>query len=779
MGRLFIAEKPELARAIVDGLGGGEKHDSYYLCSDNYVTWCIGHMLELYEPEDYDSELKQWNLEQLPIRNRPIKYKPKASTRTQLNAVLDLIKNDSISTIVHAGDPDAEGQLIIDELLLYANNNKPVLRFMTNDNNTSIVQKALNNLIDNAKYYHLFQSALARNVGDQLYGFNMTRAYTVAAQKKGYNGMLPVGRVQTPILGLVVNRDRAHASHEKQKYYDVVGSFIFNNIEFDAKYLSDVNSVNDGRIDDKNRIIDIKYAETVVDECSDKSACISDCKSEIKREPPPLPYNMLNLQADAARLFDYKPDQVMKFTQELRETYRLITYNGSDCQYLNEEQHSDAPQVLKAIADTSIVCADLVKNANSGIKSRAFNNKYVSAHHAIIPTTATADLNALPDALRNIYILIAKRYIAQFFPDYEYRNTVVAINVNAHKFRTVSNIALKDGWKIVFGKSLESDDSEEPDNSCAELSALKNGDNGKCTKCIFEEKTTKPLPLYTMATLLKDLTRVSKYITDERIKKLLIEKDKDKKSEHGGIGTSRTRDIIIKKLFDNGFLKEKGKNIISTKLANDFYDALPRVATAPDMTALWHEQQVMIENNTLSCDEFLDELMVYITEQVDIIKNNGLGISVETFDCPVCEEGILIKRKSKNGSFWGCNKFPACKTTLPNKKGKPDYDSLNTVPCPTCEQPLKRVKGQYGYFWPCSTCKVNFKDHDGKPLHKSEKRPGETDHECPECATHNLIRRVSAKKVPWYGCAGFPNCKFTCFEKNGLPEFKNMESQSV
>lgn len=244
--RLFIAEKPELARAIVDGLGGGSNCGTYYDCGDDYVTWCIGHMLELYEPEDYDPAYSQWSLEQLPIYETPFQYKAKENTKSQLDAIVSLIED--ADSIVHAGDPDPEGQLIVDEILEYCDNDKPVERFMTNDNNLKVVQKALNNLTDNADYYSLYQSAFARNVGDQLYGFNMTRAYTVAARDKGYDGVLSVGRVQTPILGLVVARDHAHASHEKQYYYQVIGQFTFGDQSFPAQLLPDEKAPLDEKI---------------------------------------------------------------------------------------------------------------------------------------------------------------------------------------------------------------------------------------------------------------------------------------------------------------------------------------------------------------------------------------------------------------------------------------------------------------------------------------------------------------------------------------------------
>ncbi len=770
MSRLFIAEKPELARAIVDGLDGGTKQGAYYQCGDDKVTWCIGHMLELREPADFDEKYQKWNLEDLPIRT-PIKYKPKDNTKDQLKAVLKLI--EEADTIVHAGDNDSEGQLIVDELLEYAGNTKPVLRFMTNDNNTKIVKKALANMKKNEVYYPLYQAALARNVGDQIYGFNMSRAYTVSAQKLGHNGVLSVGRVQTPILGLVVNRDRANANHEKQYYYDIVGDFAIAGQSFPAKY----QPSDDAPTDDKNRISDKSFAQDVAGQCVGQDAAITGVDSGVKEGSAPLPYNMLKLQADSAKAFNYKPDQVMKITQELREKYRLITYNGSDCQYLNEEQHADAPGVLAAIAKTATEFEGIVSNADASIKSRAFNNKNVSAHHAIIPTEGTANLNELPESLRNVYLLIAKKYIAQFYPKHQYRDTSVTIDVKGHAFGVRSKVTLSEGWRVLFSSTDDDDESETDNDSIAvDLSTLAQGATGDCVKVDVLDKETKPLPLYTMSTLLNDLTRVAKYIKDPEIKKLLVEKDKDKKGEHGGIGTSRTRDQIIKKLFDLGFLTEKGKKVISTPIAQQFFDALPESATSPDMTALWHEQQSAIEGGNNTCEAFIDELMQFIEKQIKEVKENGLNIKVETHKCPSCDTGALRRIKKDKEAFWGCNNYPECRKTVPDKGNKPDFKAIETIDCQECKNPMKRIKGKYGFFWPCRTCNVNYKDKRGKPDFAPKKENDVTDFDCGDCGK-KLIRRVSVKgkgdqkrSTVWYGCSGFPTCKKTYFDNNGEPK---------
>ncbi len=758
MSRLFIAEKPELARAIVDGLGGGDRKNGYYQCGTDRVTWCIGHMLVLCEPKDFDPRYEKWNLEDLPIEI-PIQYKPNPKTSDQLKIVIELMAD--ASSIVHAGDNDAEGQLIIDELLEYAENNKPVKRFLTNDNNTEIVKKALANMNCNEDYFALYQSALARSVGDQVYGFNMTRAYTAAASKQGFDGMLGVGRVQTPILGLVVNRDRANSGHKKQSYFDVKATFNVDDQSFSGKLIVPENAPTD----DKGNIDNKSFAESVCEAVNENRKCevVAADVSE-KEAAAPLPYNMLKLQADASKLFGYKPDEVMKITQELRESHRLITYNGSDCQYLNEEQHGDAPSVLAAISKCSAALSAIADGANSEIKSRAFNNKNVSAHHAIIPTSASKDISELPEKIQNVYSIIAKNYIAQFYEKKISKVTDLEIKSAGYSFYSKSSITTREGWTVLFSKE-PSEDEELTNNDLSSISKGMTGD----ASCATEDKETKPPALYTMSSLLTDLTRVSKYIKDPDIKKLLVDKDKDKKGEHGGIGTSRTRDQIIKKLFTAGYITEKGKKVISTELGQQFFDALPEIATSPDMTALWHEQQQRIEDGNSSCTEFLEGLRTFIGEQVGSVKNGSVILKIKTHECPKCKSGLKKKKaRNKKDVFWGCSSYPDCDFSVPDKTGKPDFKSLERVPCKKCNGDLKRIKGKHGFFWPCRNCSINFNDKRGKPDFSI--LDNHTDHECPSCQKA-LIRRPSKKDKNkfWYGCSGFPECKNTFLEVNGKP----------
>jgi len=707
--------------AIVEGLGGGSRKSGYFDCGNDYVTWCFGHMLQLLDPEDYDSKYSRWSINDLPLQFIPWRKKPGHDKQEQLDIIINLLNR--ADSVVNAGDPDEEGQLLVDEILAYAGSRLPVKRVLINDNNTKVVRKALDNLRDNRDFAGLSAAAEARSVGDQLYGYNMTRAYTLAARIVGYQGVISVGRVQTPILGLVVRRDRANEAHQKAFYYLVTGRFDIEGVSFPARY-----QIAEGDpVDEKGRLSDSQHAQAIADAAKGQAARVLSAETRKKEQPPPLPYNLLKLQTDASRKFGMKPDQVKDITQSLREKHRLITYNRSDCEYLSDEQHGDAPGVLSAIATTAPLLKALADRADPAIKGRAFDSSKVSAHHAIIPTEATADLSALSDGEQKIYLLIARAYVAQFWPNHQYDQADVMVEAGGHRFAVRSNVTTRAGWLALYKNDVGNEDLEGDENDVAvDIRALQEGQEGLCTDAEAARTETKPPPLYTMATLLQDLTRVAKYIRDDRLRKLLIEKDKGKEGEHGGIGTPATRDSIIATLFERGYLAEKGKAIVSTATGRELYDTLPDTAKYPDMTALWHEQQKGIQAGQGDTVSFVLELMQYITGEVDRVKRDGIGIKVDRPPCPACGKPLhRVRKKDKDEYFWGCSGYAeGCRYSCDDKDGKPVPKAAATVSeahkCKVCGKGLSRRPGKNKgtFWWGCSgypECKQTYPDIKGKP----------------------------------------------------------------
>ncbi|EDP4490610.1 DNA topoisomerase III, partial [Campylobacter jejuni] len=613
--KLFIAEKPELGRAIAEGLDGNYKSgEGYIQKGDNIVTWAFGHILELAKPEEYDEKYKLWKLEDLPLPIKEFKYLPKKESKKQLKIICDLIHSDKITSIVNCGDADDEGQILVDEIIQYSKTSKPVFRVLINDLTPKAVKEEIAKIKPNADFKGMSERGFARSQADWIVGINLTRAYTIMARKNGYEGILSVGRVQTPILALIVNRDKEFENFKSINYYSLLGDFNINNNTIKA------------RLKTEDKILDENLAKEIKESCENQNAKIN-LKIENKKEYPPLPYNLLVLQAECAKLFGFSPDKTLEITQILREKHKAITYNRSDCQYLPETMFEQAPNILNIIKEnlnSNDEIQALIDSSDLTIKSKAFNDANISAHYGIIPTQNKISSQLTQDELV-VYNLIAKRFIIQFFHPREYQTTTINLEVNQRIFTATQNKTTKSGFRSLWQNIDSEEEQENNENDINDLSILKNGDIAKCSLIQIEKKQTKPRPYYTMTTLLKDLNSVAKYVSDERIKKLLIEKDKDKKGESGGIGTPATRSNHIKTLIEREYIevsKDKKQIIKSTKKGRDLIKLSPKSLITPDMTALWFEQQKMIEISELRREQFLEEITKEVISEIQRIDKN-------------------------------------------------------------------------------------------------------------------------------------------------------------
>ena len=392
--------------------------------------------------------------------------------------------------------------------------------------------------------------------------------------------------------------------------------------------------------------------------------------------------------------------------------------------------------MLAAIAKTAPILAAAAAKGNPAIKSRAFNSSKVTAHHAIIPTGATADFGSLTEGEQRIYMLIARAYIAQFFPNHCFDQTdAVMLVEDRHRFVCHGRVTTRQGWKNLYRNDGDADEASEDEADIqVDIRNLAAGQQGKCDDVTVEKRATKPAPLYTMATLLKDLTRVARYVRDERLRGILLAKDKAKPGENGGIGTPATRDAIVMTLLKRGFVEEKKKHLVSTRAGQEFYDGLPDTVRFPDMTAVWHEQQEAIRQGILTTEAFLKELAGYVTGEVDRVRKHGLTLTVDAPACPKCGKALTLRSGSK-GKFWGCTGYQAgCTFTTDDNRGKPvlepkDAPGASKHKCPACGQPLRQRKGPSGNFWSCSTypaCKATVPDDGGKPQKVVKPRKGKT-----------------------------------------------------
>ncbi len=619
--RLFIAEKPSLGRAIADVLPKPHRkaEGCIYVGNGDCVSWCVGHLLEQVEPDAYDAKYKQWRLEHLPIVPEHWQLKPKASSRKQLSVLRKLVKE--ADQLIHAGDPDREGQLLVDQVIdhlkVKGSKREAIQRCLISDLNPSAVIRALNQLVDNKAFAPLSISALARSRADWLYGINMTRALTLQGRKVGYQGVLSVGRVQTPLLGMVVRRDREIERFVAKPFYQVFAHLKTSEGEdFKAKWQPSEACAK--WQDEEGRVIAKPLAANVAARITDQAATVVKSSRKLKKQPPPLPYNLSALQIDAAKRFSMSAKQVLDSCQTLYERHKLLTYPRSDCRYLPKQHFADRERVLSAIASNAERLSEAVAGVDTALTSKAWNDARVSAHHAIVPTARQASTATLSSAERNIYELVSRQYIAQFYPAHEYSDSQIDLEIGGGLFIAKARQSVFVGWKMLYpGKG--GDKPELASNT--RLPALDKGASCHCVKGEVVEKLTSPPKPFDDASLLAAMTGVGRYVKDPDIRKVLKETD--------GLGTEATRAGIIELLFHRGFLARKSQGglggkagkktqqIHATAAGKGLISSLPEVATLPDMTAQWETQLEAISLKSIGYQGFMQPLQCSLVELID------------------------------------------------------------------------------------------------------------------------------------------------------------------
>ena len=659
--KLYIAEKPSLGRAIAAALPKPHKNLKTHIQVGNgdVVTWCIGHILEQADPEKYNPDYKKWNVAHLPIVPEKWQLQPKIQTRTQLTAIKSLLKN--ATQIIHAGDPDREGQLLVDEVIDYLKVNKTkkqqVQRLLISDLNYSAVKRSLENLQPNSNFMPLSISALARSRADWLYGINLTRAYSLQGQKGGYNSVLSVGRVQTPILGLVVNRDREIDEFTPHDYYEV-DAYIQNKDvshefgesvhSFKAKWKPSAACLPHS--DNQQRVINKALALNVAKRITDQDAVVTELTKQDKKLNPPLPYNLSSLQIDAAKQFSLNAKMVLDVCQSLYEKHKLITYPRSDSRYLPNEHFAQAPSIIKHLKSCDEKLSLMANNADASLKSKAFNSAKVTAHHAIIPTEKSSQNISLNPFEKSVYFLICRQYLAQFYPVYKYQHCHVELTIAGGIFVVNANDVQQLGWKSLFQQKGNKDNKGHYKNKDdeQELPTLALNEVLHCLKGeVVKKQTQAPAP-FTDATLLAAMTGIAKYVSDTEIKKVLKETD--------GLGTEATRAGIIELLFNRGFLVRMGKAIRSTEVGKTLINALPQNATTPDMTAQWEATLNQICEQQVSYQKFMQPLLLTLNIMVEQALQQDFS-SLPKVDFKVKNKSkYLGKSRAHSKGTWASNK---------------------------------------------------------------------------------------------------------------------------
>ena len=761
--RLFIAEKPSMAREISKCLPVNkniQKRNGYFIQGEDVVTWVVGHVLHQAEPGDYDDKYIRWRPQDLPIVPTEWKLLITDSSRQQFETVKELIGKADI--IVNAGDPDREGQLLVDEVLYFVGNTKPVQRILLNALDEKSVKSALGDLRDNQDFHNLYQSALARARADWLIGMNLSRAYTLSERYKGNKVTLPIGRVKTPTLALVVRRERELADFKSVDYFTVKILYTHENGTFWATWQPKDEQKG---LDSDGRLINKNVAESFVQRLSaSPSGIVKSVTKSKKKDPQRLPLSLSSLQVLAGKAYSYDPQTVLDTAQKLYEK-KLTTYPRSDCEYLPPNQYGDCIAILSNLVQSGDEkLSQWAQNADRNIKSRAWNEKKITAHHAIIPTTVACNVNSLTQAERNIYFLISQAYIAQFYGEHVYEQTRIVVGQCEEEFVANGRVVIEEGWKSLYKRqksktNADGDESDLTDERGAEsgpkkdaieeadhLPAVKKNDDVEYTDSSVEAKQTKPPSRFTPSTLLQAMKEIHKFVKNEELKKQL--------KAVSGIGTEATRANIIDELISRGFMKTSGKKQVLSPTDTGYLlvDALPDELLYPDETAVWEERLALMSEGEDTLESFLKDQIQFLQHLIDklgfdkqVNRDQMMPNVVRTIsnqnskrpmdanqvnrkdlpECPSCKKGRLQQRNGKFGAFLGCTNYPSCRYTQPVGGGQ-NEDSNLEVPeeskqyiCPRCKKGYfvkQRMRGRT--TWVCSNrlaCKTQCMDVEGVP----------------------------------------------------------------
>lgn len=652
MNRLFIAEKPSVGKAIAEALGKTKSDKGYCETkSGDVVTWCFGHLMELATPDVYlpddvpttKSGSKVWREQDLPIVPDRWKIQVKTDCKAQFNVIKKLAQKSNITTIVNCGDPDREGQLLVDEILSFIGNKKPVLRYWASAVDSASVKKALSLLESNEKekFVGMRYAALGRSHADWLIGMNATRAFTLASRRSGNGSLLSVGRVQTPTLNLVATRDHEINNFKPQTYYVFKGNFKAANKTFTATL--QYGDAQKG-LDSEGRLVDLNAARLLQQKLSSvKKAKVIEFETKNKDKNAPLVYSLASIQAEANAKYGYSAEQILNICQALYEKYKLTTYPRSDCEYLPTVQHQDAAKVLRALCSFHTELKSTISKANPSLKSKVWNDSKITAHHGIIPTQQVGNLSELKDDERKVYMLIVKRYLSQFFPPAKLLATTIKMDVSGEVFACKGSVIVENGYLAVYGgeddtAEQDKDDEKEDSQSLPKLSAGEIVDVLQVSPVTAQ---TKPPASFTEGTLIKAMQNIYNFVPDGPFKKVL--KDGD------GIGTSATRASIIAELKKKGFLELKGKKIKATPVGIKLLSELPDLCKNPVLTAMFESQLKLVESGKITYKQFEEKQKAFALQLVE--KASKLTIELPDGATSGTKKSTKkIPFKSKSGS---------------------------------------------------------------------------------------------------------------------------------
>ena len=662
MGKvLVIAEKPSVARDIAAVLKCGEKGDGF-IGGENYiVSWAVGHLVTLCEPDDYDKSLKRWTAGSLPIIPEKMKLKAVRGSKKQLDTLKKLMNAKDTDSIICATDSGREGELIFRYIYEYNKCKKPFKRLWISSMTDAAIKEGFANLRDGKEYDNLYISAKCRSEADWLVGINATRAFTIK-----YNALLSIGRVQTPTLAMIVKRQNEIDNFVPTKYYEVIADYgDFKGTWTDGK--------KNTKIDDKSAAEDIAY------KVDGKTATVEDVVKTEKQILPPQLYDLTELQRDCNKIYGFSAKKTLDIAQSLYEKRKMITYPRTDSRYLSDDMIPKIKVVLKRLKDAGIFAdyaSDLIDGEKLPVTKRIVDNKKVTDHHAIIPADNYYRKDSLTSDEKKVFGLIAIRFIAAFNRPYKYTATKITVLCEDELFISKGNTVTDEGWKRLYKevyKNVKDNEQILPD--------VKKDDTVMVKEAHTIEKETKPPLPYNEATLLTAMENAGKNTDDEQLKE---------KMKEYGLGTPATRAAIIERLIEVGYIHRKGKALIPDIKGKQLISIVPEEMRSPVTTGKWEKGLGSIAKGNMQAEKFMASINRYVYYFVGFAAEKSADIQIEDTKkrkkrsqraksfgkCPICGGDVLENSKAYYCAGWknGC-KFTLWKNSL-ERYGVPMTDKL-------------------------------------------------------------------------------------------------------
>lgn len=681
MGKILVlAEKPSVGRDLAKVLKCNQSKGAYIEGSKYVVTWALGHLVGLQDPEDYDAKYKKWSMETLPMIPKYMKLTVLKKTQKQFYEVKKQMLRNDIDEIVIATDAGREGELVARWTIEKAGVKKPLKRLWISSQTDKAILDGFKNLKPGKDYNNLYKAAVCRAEADWLVGLNVTRALTCK-----YNAQLSAGRVQSPTLAMIVQREEDIKNFIPKDYYTITAKAK----EFSLQWV------------DKNN-----YQSTFNEEVANKTlvkgrgqeASIIDITESLKKKPSPALYDLTELQRDANKIWGYSAKQTLSIMQRLYENHKILTYPRTDSRYITTDIVATLPERLRAISIGAyrVAATNILKGKITPSKSFVDNSR-VSDHHAIIPTEQSPNMSNLSSEERNIYDLVVKRFLSVMMPPFEYLQTNIVTEIAGEKFVAKGKVIKSKGWKALYDREDMEDSNEEDGLKDQVLPKLNIGDKLKINSVDINKGKTKPPARFNEGTLLSAMENPHKYIN--------VSKDAAKTlNATGGLGTVATRADIIEKLFNSFSIEKRGKEIVPTSKGKQLIELVPSDLKSPLLTAKWESQLEDISKGKEDAMDFIVEMRRYSRALVEDVKVNGnkfVHENVTGAKCPKCGK-YMLEVKTKTGVMNVCQD-----RECGHREG---VSKTTNARCPECKKKLTLKGHGEGQIYVCPGANCNFRE---------------------------------------------------------------------